>query len=485
MSRIKQEQPIQPRTGFKQEMQTRHIVMLALGGVIGTGLFLTSGYTVNQAGPLGAVIAYGIGALMVYWVMMCLGELAVHMPETGSFSSYATRYLGPGTGFTVAWLYWLTWTVAIGSEFIAAGILMSRWFPQTPVWIWSVLFASIVFFNNVMSVRLFAETEFWLSLIKVITVIVFLCIGGAAIVGWSGGGELHTVGLSNFTQEGWFPTGIMPIIMTLLAVSFAFSGTELIGIAAGETKDPQLNVPRAIRTTVLRLAIFFIGTIFVVATLLPREQAGLSESPFVTVFTYIGIPYSADIMNFVIITALLSAANSGLYAASRMLWTLSDQGNFHPCFARLTRRGTPFNALVFSMIGGAASLLSSVFAPNTIYLALVSISGLAVVVVWMSIAASQMAFRRRFVAEGGDVKQLAYRVRGYPWVPLGALISCGLACIGIAFDPEQRVALYFGLPFIALCYLVFYWTRTRKSAPKNHESTDSHYHAPALLDKVD
>ena len=148
-----EEQQLNPRAGFKQEMQTRHIVMLALGGVIGTGLFLTSGYTVNQAGPLGAVIAYIIGALMVYMVMMCLGELAVQMPETGSFSTYATRFLGPGTGYTVAWLYWLTWTVAIGSEFTAAGILMVRWFPDTPVWIWSALFAGVVFLTNVISVR--------------------------------------------------------------------------------------------------------------------------------------------------------------------------------------------------------------------------------------------------------------------------------------------------------------------------------------------
>src|SRR5450830_1646965 len=427
-----EEQQLNPRAGFKQEMQTRHIVMLALGGVIGTGLFLTSGYTVNQAGPLGAVIAYIIGALMVYMVMMCLGELAVQMPETGSFSTYATRFLGPGTGYTVAWLYWLTWTVAIGSEFTAAGILM---------------------------VRLFAETEFWLSLIKVVTVVVFLIIGGGAILGLLHIDQAHSTGLGNFTREGLFPTGFMSIAMTLLAVSFAFSGTELIGIAAGETKDPQRNVPRAIRTTVLRLAIFFVGTIFVLATLLPREQAGLVESPFVTVFTYIGIPYSADIMNFVIITALLSAANSGLYAASRMLWTLSDQGHLPKQFSNLTRMGTPLNAIVLSMFGGGASLLSSVFAADTVYLALVSISGLAVVVVWMSIAASQIAFRRHYVANGGDVRDLKFRVRGYPWVPLGALVCCSLACVGIAFDPEQRVALYFGLPFIAWCYFVYYITR--------------------------
>lgn len=445
--------------GFKQDMQTRHIVMLALGGVIGTGLFLTSGYTVNQAGPLGAVIAYIIGAIMVYMVMMCLGELAVQMPETGSFSSYASRYLGPGTGYTVAWLYWLTWAVAIGSEFTAAGILMVRWFPDTPVWIWSALFAITVFVSNVVSVRLFAETEFWLSLVKVVAVIAFLVVGTGAIIGVFEVQQAHSIGLGNFTREGLFPTGFWSIAMTLLAVSFAFSGTELIGIAAGETRDPQRNVPKAIRTTVVRLALFFVGTIFVLATLLPREQAGLVESPFVTVFEFIGIPYAADIMNFVIISALLSAANSGLYAASRMLWTLSDQGHMPKRFGELSRMGTPFNAIVVSMAGSIASLLSGVFAPDTVYLALVSISGLAVVVVWMSIAASQIAFRRHYVANGGKVEDLKFRVRGYPWVPLGALASCTLACIGIAFDPAQRVALYFGVPFIAWCYFVFWITR--------------------------
>lgn len=447
---------------YKKEMHTRHIVMLALGGVIGTGLFLTSGYTVNQAGPLGAVIAYIVGAVMVYLVMVCLGELAVQMPETGSFSSYATRYLGAGTGYTVAWLYWLTWAVAIGSEFTAAGILMVRWFPETPVWTWSALFAITVFVLNVVSVRLFAETEFWLSLIKVLTVIAFIVIGAGAICGLFDVAHVQGIGLSNFTREGLFPTGLLPIAMTLLAVSFAFSGTELIGIAAGEAKDPQVSVPKAIRTTVVRLALFFVGTIIVLATLLPREQAGLVESPFVMAFDLIGIPYSADIMNFVILTALLSAANSGLYAASRMLWTLSDQGHMPKCFARLSRRGTPVNAIILSMAGAVASLFSSVVAPDTVYLALVSISGLAVVVVWMSIAASQIAFRRHYVANGGRVEDLHFRVRGYPWVPLGAILCCLLACVGIAFDPEQRVALYFGLPFIAWCYFVYWVTRKKR-----------------------
>ncbi|KII60450.1 putative amino acid permease YbgF [Thelohanellus kitauei] len=242
---------------FKKEMKTRHIIMLALGGVIGTGLFLTSGYTVNQAGPLGSVLVYAVGAVMVYLVMMSLGELAVHMPETGSFSRYAAKFIGPATGYTVGWLYWLTWTVAIGSEFTAAGILMTRWFPESPVWIWSLLFAASVMICNIVSVRLFAETEFWLSLVKVIAVVVFIVVGGLVIVGVFHHDSSMQYGLTNFTREGLFPTSPASILSALLAVAFAFSGTELIGITAGEAEHPEKSIPKAIKTTIYRLVLFF------------------------------------------------------------------------------------------------------------------------------------------------------------------------------------------------------------------------------------
>ncbi|HCB0627821.1 TPA: amino acid permease [Klebsiella variicola subsp. variicola] len=447
---------------FKKEMKTRHIVMLALGGVIGTGLFLTSGYTVNQAGPLGALLVYALGAVMVYLVMMSLGELAVHMPETGSFSSYAAKFIGPATGYTVGWLYWLTWTVAIGSEFTAAGILMTRWFPESPVWIWGLLFAASVLICNIVSVRLFAETEFWLSLVKVIAVMVFIGVGGLVIVGVFHHDSSMQYGLSNFTREGLFPTSPASILSALLAVAFAFSGTELIGITAGEAEHPEKSIPKAIKTTIYRLVLFFIGTIFVLAALLPREKAGLVESPFVMVFELTGFSYSADVMNFVILTALLSAANSGLYAASRMLWTLSDQGHISASFSRLTAKGTPVFAIIFSMLGAGASLLSSVLSPDTVYLALVSISGLAVVLVWISISASHLAFRKKFIANGGSVDDLKYKVKAFPVVPIVSIVLCVCACIGIAFDPSQRIALYFGVPFVACCYCVF-WVKNKTS----------------------
>lgn len=441
---------------FRKDIEQRHLVMLAIGGTIGTGLFLASGFTVNQAGPLGAVIAYALGALMTYCVMSCLGELAVQMPVTGSFSHYTTELIGPATGYTVAWLYWLSWAVAIGSELLGAGVLLGRWFPDVPVWIWAAFFGTLVTANNLLSVRAFAEIEFWLSLVKVITVIVFIVLGGLAVFGFIGHSNPDTTGIKNFTREGLFPTGIGSIALALLAVVFAFGGTEVIGIAAGETRDPQKAIPNALKATVMRLVIFFVGTIVVIAMFLPREQSGLSESPFVVVFSRIGIPYAADIMNFVIITALLSAANSGLYASARMLWSLGDQGQLPRFFSKLTRRGTPVNAILFSMIGGIAALLSSVWAPETIYLALVSIAGFAVVAVWLSISCCQFLFRNKFIKQGGRLSELTYKTRWHPWPSILATTGCLAAIIGIAFDPEQRIALYFSIPFIALCYGAYY-----------------------------
>lgn len=454
---------------FRKDIQTRHLIMIAIGGTIGTGLFLASGFTVHQAGPLGAVIAYAIGAAMIFCVMSCLGELAVHMPVTGSFSHYATRFIGPATGYTVAWLYWLSWAVAIGSELLGAGVLMARWYPDVPVWIWAASFGAAITLNNLVSVRAFAETEFWLSLIKVLAVLVFIVVGALAVNGTLSGANPETTGFQNFYKEGWFPTGFGSIGLALLAVAFAFAGTEVIGIAAGETENPQRTIPQALKATVVRLVIFFIGTIVVIALILPRTQAGLTESPFVAVFSMIGIPYAADIMNLVIITALISAANSGIYASARMLWALGDQGQLPGFFSKLNRRGVPVNAVLFSMIGGVAALLSSVWAPETIYLLLVSIAGFAVVAVWLSIAVCQLLFRRDYILRGGKVEDLAYRVKWYPWVPAIAVISCLGACVGIGFDPEQRIALYVSVPFIVLCYGAYYATEAYKNRCKKHQ----------------
>ncbi|MDF9762034.1 histidine permease [Peribacillus simplex] len=443
---------------LKRSMKSRHLFMISLGGVIGTGLFLSTGNTINQAGPGGTILAYLVGGLIMYLVMLCLGELTVAMPVTGSFQTYATRFVGPATGFTIGWLYWLTWVVTVGSEFTASGLLMKRWFPETSVWMWSALFAIILFLLNAFSVKFFAETEFWFAGIKVITIIFFIILGGAAMFGFIPmNGSAAAPMLSNFTGEGGlFPNGLLPIFITMISVNFAFSGTELIGITAGESENPEKDIPLTIRNVIWRTMFFFVGAIFVLSGLISWKEAGVIESPFVMVFDSIGIPYAADIMNFVIITALLSVANSGLYASTRMLWSLSNEKMINPFLGRVTSKGVPFNALIVSMAVACLSLFSSVVAPDTVYMVLVAISGFAVVAVWMGIALSQYVFRKHYLKKGGDIKDLKFRTPLYPYVPIAAFVLCFASIVGLAFDPSQRIALYCGIPFIALCYLLYY-----------------------------
>ena len=447
---------------LKRAMSTRHLVMISLGGAIGTGLFLGSGEVIAQTGPVGAILAYLLGGIIAYMVMLCLGELAVHMPESGSFGAYAKRYIGSGTGYTITWLYWLTWSVTLGTEFTAAALLMQEWFPDISMWIWTIIFGVFVFSLNMISTRWFAESEFWLALVKVVTVVAFILLGLLAIFGVLGYQGYESAPLfSNLTSDGWFPEGIFPIFATMLIVNFAFSGTELIGVAAGETKDPAKNVPKAINTAIFRLLIFFVGTIVVVTSLLPHQEAGLaaegvSSSPFVTVFQHIGIPYAEDIIRFVIITALLSAANSGLFAASRMMWSLSHNKQLPAVFSKVNSRGIPYIAVMVTMIGAMPGLLSEQFAPETIFTNLLGIAAFTMVVVWMSICLSQYNFRRQWYKQGKTAKDLGFAAPLFPIVPILGFIFCFITCLSMVFDPTMRISFFGCLLFIAGCYLSYY-----------------------------
>ena len=454
---------------LKRAMSTRHLVMLSLGGAIGTGLFLGSGEVIAQTGPVAAIIAYILGGLIAYMVMLCLGELAVHMPVAGSFGAYAQKYIGPGTGYMISWIYWLTWTATLGTEFTAAALLMQEWFPHISMWIWTIIFAITIFALNLSSTRIFAESEFWLALVKVVTVVAFIILGLLAIFGLIPFHGAESAPLfHNLTAQGWFPQGLVPIFTTMLIVNFAFSGTELIGVAAGETKDPAVNVPKAINAAIWRLLIFFVGTIVVISALLPFQVAGLggesvSNSPFVTVFNYIGIPYADDIMRFVIITALLSAANSGLYAASRMMWSLSAQRQLPQVFSRLSSSGTPVIALVVTMFGAIPGLLSEHFAPETIFKNLLGIAAFTMVIVWMSICWSQFNFRRAWYKAGHSAKDLKFAAPLYPIVPILGFVFCFITGLSMAADPEMQAGFIGCLLFIAACYLshyIFYRDRT-------------------------
>ena len=395
---------------LKRAMSTRHLVMISLGGAIGTGLFLGSGEVISQTGPIGAIISYILGGIIAYMVMLCLGELAVHMPESGSFGSYAQEYIGPATGYTVTWLYWLTWSATLGTEFTAAALLMQEWFPHVSMWLWTLIFAAIVFGLNMSSTKWFAESEFWLALVKVITVIAFIIFGLLDIFGIINYQGYESAPLfSNLANQDWSSSALFSIFATMLIVNFAFSGTELIGVAAGETQDPAKNVPKAINTAIWRLLIFFVGTIVVISALLPHELTGLgthgvSSSPFVTVFDHIGIPYIA---------------------------------------------------VIVTMFGALPGLLSEHFAPETIFKNLLGVAAFTMVVVWMSICLSQFNFRRRWYKQGHSKAELGFAAPLFPIVPILGFICCLITGISMVFDPEMVVGFICCMVFIAACYLSY------------------------------
>ena len=451
---------------LKRTMTKRHLIMLSLGGAIGTGLFLSSGQVISQAGPIGAIISSIIGGLIAYMVMLCLGELAVNNPVTGSFGAFATKNIGPGTGYMVSWMYWLGWSATLGTEFTAAALLMQEWFPSTSIWLWTLVFIIAVLVSNLSSTRFFAESEFWLSFVKVSTVLIFILLGLAAIFGFVGfEGYTSAPLFSNLTSHGWFPNGLFPIFATMLIVNFAFNGTEMIGIAAGETENPEKNVPKAIHAAVWRLMIFFVGTIIVISALLPYQDAGLnashgsglSSSPFVSVFNLIGIPYAEDIIRFVIITALLSTANSGLYAASRMMWALSVQKQLPRIFSKLTKSGTPVIAILVTMIGGLPGLLSEQFGADVIFKNLLGVAAFTMVIVWMSICWSQFNFRRKWLREGHTLAELKFKTPLFPLVPILGFIACTITGLSMAADPEMLSGFIGCLIFMAACYASYYW----------------------------
>ena len=329
--------------------------------------------------------------------------------------------------------------------------------------------------------RFFAESEFFLSIIKVVTIQVFIVLGACAFFDVIPFGESGSPGLTHLVGDGGLmPNGITPLLFTMVTVCFAYSGTELLGVAAGETNNPEKVIPMAVRASLLRLVIFFVGTVLIVATLLPPEAASVSKSPFITVFEQMGIPYAADIFNFVIITAILSSANTGLYAAGRMVWSLGHDGMMPAGLAKLNKRGVPVNALAFSMLGGLLALGSSVMAADTVFVILTSIVGFSTVAVWLSICIAHYRFRKQFVANGHQLSELKYKSPMFPLVPILGGLMCVAVMGGMGIDPEQRIALYCGIPFTVLCFVIYHMTqRAKKASTTRHSRSGEHREAVA------
>nr|WP_307413138.1 amino acid permease [Neobacillus ginsengisoli] len=448
-------------------MKRRHLFMLSLGGVIGTGLFLNAGFTIHQAGVGGSLVGYIFGGIILYLVMVCLGELAVYMPVTGSFQTYASKFISPSAGFALGWMYFIGSATTAGVEFTAAGILMKRWFPDVSVWIWCAVFIALLFFLNALTTKGFAEAEYWFAGIKVIAVIFFLIIGFAAIFGAIPLADRPAPFLKNLAPSGLFPSGFVILFTTMMNVIFSYQGSELIGIAAGESEEPHKNIPRAIRNVLFRIIIFYLASIIILSAIFPAKELGILESPFVKLMDLAGIPFAPDIMNFVILTAILSVGNSCIYASTRLLWAMAGDGMAPKLFGTLTKRKVPFAALVFTMIFSLLSLLTSVVAADTVFVLLMAIAGISVTISWIGIAFSQLMFRRKYIQAGGKVEDLQYKVRFYPLIPIVCIVSCISLLVFLAFDPTQLVGLLVGIGFLAVCYLSYYFKNKKQDGDRH------------------
>ncbi|WP_241646673.1 amino acid permease [Rosenbergiella metrosideri] len=455
-------------SGLKRSLKARHLTMIAIGGSIGTGLFVASGASISQAGPGGALLSYAVIGLMVYFLMTSLGELAAYMPVSGSFSTYGSQYVDEGFGFALGWNYWYNWAVTIAVDLVAAQLVMGYWFPDVPGWIWSASFLAVIFLLNVISVKGFGEAEYWFSLIKVITVVIFIAVGVLMIVGILHGAE-HA-GIKNWQLgEAPFVGGFPAMIGVAMIVGFSFQGTELIGIAAGESENPEKNIPRAVRQVFWRILLFYVFAILVISLILPytdprllRNDVGdISVSPFTLVFQNAGLLSAAAVMNAVILTAVLSAGNSGMYASTRMLYTLATEGKAPKIFAVLTKNGVPRNALIVTTVIAGLCFLSSRFGNQTVYLWLLNTSGMTGFIAWLGIAISHYRFRKGYIAQGYDLNDLPYRSGFFPLGPMFAFGLCLIITLGQNYqafladkiDWYGVAATYIGIPLFLLIWL--------------------------------
>lgn len=444
---------------LKRSLKPRHLNMIALGGSIGTGIFLAMGDTIHTAGPGGALAAYGLIGIMVYFLITSLGEMATYMPISGSFSTYADKFIDPALGFALGWNYWYNWAITIAAEMVAGSLIMKYWFPNVAGVFWSILFLVIIVGLNILSSKAYGESEYWFAGIKVVTVIVFLVIGVLMIFGIMGG---KRIGFHNyFIAGGPFNGGFKSLFAIFLIAGFSFQGTELIGIAAGESENPEKTIPKAIQSIFWRILIFYLGTIIILGAIIPFTKAGVNTSPFTMVFEKAGIAGAASLMNAIILTSVLSAGNSGMYASSRMLYSMAKEGMAPKIFAKINNRGVPVNALILTTIVASFCFLTGTYAESTVYVWLVAASGLAGFIAWVGIAVCHYRFRKAFVYQNKDLGSLKYKAILYPFGPILALIMCIVIIIGQGYscikpngiDVQGLISSYIGIPLFLALYI--------------------------------
>lgn len=438
---------MQETNKLKRGLSTRHIRFMALGSAIGTGLFYGSADAIKMAGP-SVLLAYIIGGAVAYIIMRALGEMSVNNPQSSSFSRYAQDYLGPMAGYITGWTYCFEILIVAIADVTAFGIYMGVWFPEVPHWIWVLSVVLVIGGINLMSVKAFGEVEFWFSFFKVATIIIMIAAGlGMIIWGIGNGGE--PTGIHNlWTNGGFFAHGVVGMLLSLQMVMFAYGGIEIIGITAGEAEDPEKSIPRAINSVPWRILVFYVGTLFVIMSIYPWNQVGTQGSPFVLTFQHLGIAAAASILNFVVLTASLSAINSDVFGVGRMLHGMAQQGHAPKMFMKVSDRGIPWVTVVVMMLAMLLAVYLNYLMPEKVFLVIASLATFATVWVWIMILCSQIAFRRTLNKQ--QEKALKFAMPGGRYTAAFGVLFL-LFIIGlIGYFPDTRVSLYVGAIWIVL-----------------------------------
>jgi L-asparagine transporter-like permease len=453
---------IERERGLRRSLSARRLTMIALGGAIGTGLFLGSGFAISLAGPA-VLLSFGVGALIALLLMGCLAEMTVAHPTSGSFGAYAEYYLGPLAGFLVRYAYWTSIVLAVGTEVTAVALYMHFWFPASPGWSWIVGFSALLVLVNARSVHVFGAIEYWFSAIKVTAIVLFIPLAASIVLrtpgalAGPGGAAAAPAGFHNYTAHGgFFPHGLWGAWVAVIVAIFSYLSIEMIAVAAGEAAQPEIAVTRAFRATVLRLILFYLLTLALVLAIVPWTAAGVDESPFVKVMRALQLPAAAGIFNFVILVAALSAMNSQLYITTRMMFSLSRAGYAPQRFGVLNRRGVPVQALLLSSLGIALATALSVIAPKSAFVLMIAISSFGAMFTWLMIFVTHYAFRRAHEQSGAPLR---FRMPGFPATTLLGAALMAAVLLTTAFTDAFRLTLVFGLPFLAAlvaCYRLCY-----------------------------
>ncbi|MEV7138329.1 amino acid permease [Streptomyces tauricus] len=434
----------EPDGGLHAGLKNRHLSMIAIGGVIGAGLFVGSSTGIATAGP-GILLSYALVGTMVVLVMRMLGEMSAANPTSGSFSAHADRALGRWAGFSIGWLYWFFWVVVLAIEATAGAVILESWVPAVPQWGWALIVMLVLTATNLGSVGSYGEFEFWFAGIKVVAIGAFIVIGGLAVFGVLPGADTDSAGLGNLTDHGGFlPHGPGSILTGILLVVFSFMGSEIATLAAGESENPQRAVTKSTNSVIWRIGVFYLGSIFVVVTLLPWDSESIQkDGSYVAALNSLGIANAGEIMKFIVLTSVLSCLNSGLYTASRMAFSLGRRGDAPKAFARTTSRGVPMAAILASVAFGFVAVFFNYEFPDSVFLFLVNSSGAVALFVWLVICLSQLRMRK--IIERETPEKLVVRMWLYPyltWATIALIVFVlGYMLTDTEHDGRQTVLL--------------------------------------------